>query len=102
MQVLPTNDEIVHLWILRKKYILKIDRLMDKESVWNLLNHRIEVNVYLVKKVRKPLPAETAATAAVAKFLDVLRTLLWVKKTTVLKVFFLTYIVKPFKECKIL
>ena len=39
----------------------------------------IEVNFYLVKKVRKPLPAETASTAAVAKFLDVLGTLLKIK-----------------------
>ena len=32
----------------------------------------IEVNFYLVKKVRKPFPTETAATAAVAKLLYVL------------------------------
>ena len=43
----------------------------------------LEVNFYLVKKVRKPLPAETAPTAAVAKFLHVLRTLLGVKMKTV-------------------
>ena len=40
----------------------------------------IEVNFYLVKKVREPLSAKTAATAAVAKFLYVLRTLLGVTK----------------------
>ena len=45
----------------------------NKESLnKSQYNHMIEVNFYLVKKVRKPFPAETAATAAVAKLLYVL------------------------------
>ena len=45
----------------------------NKESLnKSQYNHMLEVNFYLVKKVRKPFPTETAATAAVAKLLYVL------------------------------